>query len=277
MQSGVRKVQPFTTEFPEAAQKLFSQGTGKAFHRQIYFLLSVQTLNAVQGAICYGFFCLSSTLCSPHPLPSGSFLKQRGENSGRTVAAASPLLYPCHCIRKFSFLGCCLPEEKAARLLRSRCLQICISVLATLSAVLTALLIAVQSGYCAFFLSVCLFKKEKKRDARLLLHKWSLYFFYRNRLSQFFQVMGKQPLCGVQKTGLGLFSGMLLISSIQKKMLPNTFVCLNLCEPTAVSDLKGEKVPALWWCSAAAGGLRGRHGCRQGRVQSCAAALPLSS
>jgi len=52
-------------------------------------------------------------------------------------------------------------------------------------------------GVLCLFLSVCLFKKEKKRDARLLLHKWSLYFFYRNRLSQFFQVMGKQPLCGV--------------------------------------------------------------------------------
>lgn len=81
------------------------------------------------------------------------------------MAAASPLLYPCHCIRKFSFLGCCLPEEKAARLLRSRCLQICISVLATLSAVLTALLIAVQSGYCAFF---CLFVYLKKKKREML-------------------------------------------------------------------------------------------------------------
>lgn len=48
-------------------------------------------------------------------------------------------------------------------LLSSRCLQICIFVLATLSAALTALLTAGQPGYCAFF---CLFVylKEKQRD-----------------------------------------------------------------------------------------------------------------
>lgn len=66
---------------------------------------------------------------------------------------------------------------------------------------------SVQSRYCAFILVLFTFKKGggKKKYARLLLPKCSLYF-YRNRLLQFFQVMGKiATLCHVENWMMTIF------------------------------------------------------------------------
>lgn len=61
-------------------------------------------------------------------------------------------------------------------------------------------------------------------------------------------------------------------------MVPNIFVFLNVRELTETTDLKGEDVPALGrrWSAPAAAVAVGRV-CRQRRVQTSKAALPLSS
>lgn len=147
-------------------QKLFSHFTGKTF-TNYYIFKCVRAPNTVQRTVCYHFLVsfLIKACCSHHPLPSISPEIEEWERRQKSSSSVPPLLCACCCNKKLNFSGSCLSGEKDTTCLSSRCLQIYVFILA---AMLAALLILVQPGYCAFILFifpllVYLKKKKKKR------------------------------------------------------------------------------------------------------------------
>lgn len=128
-----------------------------------------------------------------------------------------------------------------------------------------------------YFSFVGLFKKEKKRYARLLLPRCSLYYFF----------LQKQPFAVLP--GDGKIATHYCVENWITTTFRNAFnqqhtkngiymfLFVNLCELTERTDLRGEDVPALGSGGAAAPAVQVGRGCRQKGVQTRKAALPLSS